>query len=331
MRNTQLPLLLLLFTAACGASSEAAKEPATPASGSSSGSTDEVAEPSAANENVLSFGWKVPCRVPVERVSEKKGKGAKMRFFVAARPMKDGKIEVRVEDTKFLVIDGEDATTPEVQEKLAPVLPLLSMPVPMIISPEGEYLEARGLDQMIKRMLATPAIANNPKLSTFMEQALRSPQMQAQLASAAGDSWNAWVGAWIGLPNAPGEVVEADDQVPAGAETIPVRLRFEHHGKVQEDDALVRVSITQTLQGEKAAQGLASLIREMAGPHFPKDMPIENIRRITRTEAETDPRTLKPRHVRFEQTVDMTMGGKSQKSREYKDDTFDWSRAEGCR
>ncbi|MDI3290665.1 hypothetical protein [Polyangium sp. 15x6] len=331
MRLTRLPLLLLLFTAACGASSEATKEPATPASGSSAGNADEVAESAGTNETDLSFGWKVPCRVPVERVSEKKGKSAKMRFFVAARPMKDGKIEVRVENTEFLVVNGEDATTPEAQEKLAPVLPLLSMPVPMIISPEGEYLEARGLEQVIERMLAAPAIANNPKLSSFMAQALRSPQMQAQLASSAGDSWNAWVGAWIGLSNSPGEVVEADDTVPAGAETIPVRMRFEHHGKARGDDALVRVSITQTLQGEQAAKGLASLIREIAGPHFPKDMPIENIRRVTRTEAETDPRTLKPRHVRFEQTVDMSMGGKSQSTREFKDDTFDWSRAEGCR
>ncbi|MDI1475445.1 hypothetical protein [Polyangium sp. y55x31] len=331
MRNTRLPLLLLLFTAACGASSEATKEPATPASGSSSTSRDEVADATPANENILSFGWKVPCRVPVERVSEKKGKDAKMRFFVAARRMKDGKIEVRIEDTEFLVLNGQDATTPEAQEKLAPMLPLLSMPVPMIISAEGEYLEARGLDKVIEQMLATPAIARNAELTAFMAKTLRSPQMQAQIASAAGDSWNAWVGAWIGLSNSPGEVVEADDTVPAGSETIPVRLRFEHHGKAKGDDALVRVSITQTLEGEKAAQGLANLVREMAGPHFPKDMPIENIRRVTRTEAETDPRTLRPRHVRFEQTVDMTMGGKSQTTREFKDDTFDWSRAEGCR
>ncbi|MDI1435014.1 hypothetical protein [Polyangium sorediatum] len=331
MQNALLPLLLLLFTAACGASSEATRDPATPASGSSAGSPDEAADPSATNVDVFSFGWKVPCRVPVLRVSEKRGKTVKMRFFVAARPAKNDRIEVRVEGTEFLEIDGEDATTPEAQEKLAPVLPLLSMPVPMIISAEGEYLEARELDQVIERLLATPAITKNPKLSAFMAQALRSPQMQAQLAASVGDAWNSWVGAWIGLSNSPGEVVEADDVVPAGAEKVPVRMRFEHHGKVQGDDALVRVSITQTLAGEKAEQGLANLLREVAGPHFPKDMPIENLRRITRTEAETDPRTLRPRHVRFEQTVDLTMGGKSQSTREFKDDTFDWSRAEGCR
>ncbi|MDI1444057.1 hypothetical protein [Polyangium sp. 6x1] len=331
MQRARLSLLLLLFTAACGASSEATKEPTTPASVSSSASTDAAAEPSATNGGVLSFGWKVPCRVPVERVSEKKGKGAKMRFFVAARPTKDGEIEVRVEDPEFLVIDGEDATTPEAQERLAPMIPLLSMPVPMIISAEGAYVEARGLDQVIERMLATPAIAKSPKLVAFMEQALRSPQMQAQLSSSAGDPWNAWVGTWIALPNSAGEVVEADDEVPAGGDKIPVRLRFEHHGKAKGDDALVRVSITQTLAGEKAAQGLANIIRAIAGPHFPNDMPIENIHRITRIEAETDPRTLQPRHVRFEQTVDVTMGGKPHKTREFKDDTFDWSRAEGCR
>ncbi|MDC0743842.1 hypothetical protein [Polyangium mundeleinium] len=331
MLRARLPLLLLLFTAACGASSEATKDPATPASGSSAGSTDEAAEPAATNVDVLSFGWKVPCRVPVLRVSEKRGKRAKMRFFVAARPAKDDRIEIRIEGTEFLEIDGEDATTPEAQEKLAPLLPLLSMPVPMIISAEGEYLEARELDQVIARLLAAPAIAKDPKLSAFMAQTLRSPQMQAQLAATVGDTWKAWVGAWIGLSNSPGEVVDVDDEVPVGAERVPVRMRFEHHGKVQDDDALVRVSITQTLAGGEAAQGLAHLLRELAGPHFPQDMPIENIRRITRTEAETDPRTLRPRHVRFEQTIDMTMGGKSQSTREFKDDTFDWSRAEGCR
>ena len=323
-------ITLLLFTAACGGSSEATKDPATPASGSSSENTSEAAP--AGEKQAFIFGWKVPCRVPVVRTSEKRGKSAKLRFFVAARPTKDDKIEVRVEDTEFLVIDGRDATTPEAKAQLAPMMGLMGIPVPMIISREGEYLETRGLDELIERLLSSSVVTKDPKAAEQMKQSLRSPQMKATLIAAAGDSWNAWVGAWVGLEARPGEVIEGEDSTPgAGDDRIPVRVRVEHHGPTT--GSFVKVSVTSTVEGEKARSAVAGMVRDMVGPDVPKDKQItlDKLRRVARTEAETDPKTLLPRHVRIEQTSEMVINGQAVTAREFKDDVFDWSRAEGCR
>ncbi|MRG95449.1 hypothetical protein [Polyangium spumosum] len=307
------------------ASSGSANAPAVAAA-------QETASPEA--EQSFIFGWKVPCRVPVEQVGEKKGNTARLRYMLSVKPSADGNLDVAFSDFQFLELNGQDITAPEMQKQLAVALALTSVMPSLTVSREGEYLGVRGLDAAIDRMLAMPPFNEDPKITRQLAATLRLPAMKANLEAKVGDYWNTWVGAWNGLTLAPGASREGDDSIQVGEDEIPTRIRFEHHGPVAGDPKLVRLSFVSTMSGNAASVVLAAFTRALlrdAGTNLPKDVNIERVSRVVTLETETDPATLRPRRTRYVTDLELMIDGELSTRRETREDRFDWERAEGCR
>ncbi|MDI1444330.1 hypothetical protein [Polyangium sp. 6x1] len=327
-------LIAPLAFLACASSTSSTAAPTSP--GSAKAQTGDAAPEGGPQEGEQSFtfGWKVPCRVPVEQLSDKKGTTARLRYMLSVKPGADGNLDLTFSDFQFLELNGQDITGPELQKQLAPALAMTSAMPSLIVSREGEYLGVRGLDEMIERILAMPSFNKDPKIAPKVAAMMRSPAIKASLEAKMGDYWNGWVGAWNGLSLAPGASREDDDSIEVGDEEIPTRVRVENHGPVDGAKKLVRLSLVSTMSGTSASAGLAAFTRSLmrgAGTDLSKNLNVERVNRVITLDVETDPATLRPRRARYVMELEMMVNGQMSASRETREERFDWEHAEGCR
>lgn len=338
MRRLICALVFPVFMTGCGAATkpatkleDSATTPAANKSGAQSAEGSKDAAPAA-----FAFGWKIPCSVPVEQVTEKKGSTVRMRYLFTLKPGPEGKLDGDMSDFEFIEVDGHDVTSPDIQAQMAPALALTSAMPTMVISRQGEYVGMRGLEGMIDRVLL---FMNNGKKMSKDEAArvatmMRSPMMLATMEKKMGDYWNSWVGTWVGLEMRPSEALEGDDQIPLGDETIVAHLHYEHQGPVEDAPNLVRLSMTSTMSGDSAAAGLLAFTRaamKEMGMDLPPSVTIDKVGIVNALETDTDPATLRPRHVRTLRTTEIVLAGKTTTKREIREETFDWAHARGCR
>ncbi|WP_433933784.1 hypothetical protein AB3662_05130 [Sorangium cellulosum] len=333
------PFLLLLLVAGAAACAPAAPVGAVKARADARRAPAEAAD--ARSPQVFAFGWKVPCRVPVEQVTDKRGRKARLRYTLSLLPGADGNLDVRFEDMGFLEIDGQDVAPPGAGSQPGPSLGLMATAPVLVVSREGAYVGVRDLGDSAERLLGSPLFLEGPQQVANVAKLLPAPQMKAMLITKAGDHWMTWVGAWAGLELAPGESREAVDEVAFGERQVPMRVRYEHHGPAAGPSGLVRVSFTSTLDDETGWRAMRHVVTDMqrdAGHELSSDeekaLDQISFRRVIRLEAETDPATLRSSRARYEMVMEFGAKGKKgprERRRDVREDRFDWDRAEGCR
>lgn len=331
-RRIALFALSLCFLA-CGSSANKNVSTETATSAKTKSNLGSVAASQA--PHAMSFEWKIPCSVPVEQFSDKKGHKARLRYLLTVKDGPDGKLDLDMTDFEFVELDGMDLTAPRMQAELAPVLALTSALPTMVISREGEYLGMRGLDQMMERVVKfMRKKSQNPNEEQKILAILRSPMMQQTLQTQLGEYWNGWVALWNGLQMAPMETREGDDEIQFGEEVIPTRIRYQHHGPVRGAPDLVKVSFTSMISGNSASEGVLAFLRLMSregGMPFPDNIEIDHLSATTTFEAETDPLTLLPRRTKRTKATEINVKGEHLKRLDIREETFDWAHARGCR
>ncbi|WP_437735189.1 hypothetical protein [Sorangium sp. So ce1335] len=329
------PFLPLLFVASA-ACAPAAQRGAPRAQADAPRAPAEAAD--APPMQVFAFGWKVPCRVPVEQITDKRGRKARLRYTLSVLPAVDGNLDVRFEDMRFLEIDGQDVASPEAGAQPGASLGLMATAPVLVVSREGAYVGVRELGDSVERLLGSPLFLEGPQQVASVAKLLPAPQMKAMLLTKAGDHWTTWVGAWAGLELAPGESREGVEEVAVGERQVPMRVRYDHHGPVAGPSGLVRVSFTSTLDDETGWGAMRHAVVDMqrdAGHELSteveKALDQISLRRVIRLEAETDPATLRSIRARYEMVMEFSAKGRKERRRDVREDRFDWDRAEGCR
>jgi hypothetical protein len=277
----------------------------------------------------LAFAWKVPCRVPVEERSKKEDVAVTLRFDLSVAREAGGGFAARYENMEMVEFNGQPMT-PALKAQLGPALALTTSLPTMIVSPEGRYVEARGMEQVVDRLLASGLIENDPKVLAMM----RSPRVMKLVSNKVGDYWNSWVGMWVGVTLAPREKRDFVGETSLGSATAPERVHLEHLGDA--GDHFVRLSCTRTLEAGDAL--FSALMKEVGMPDLPDAgaarLRAARLRRTLHIEVETDPRDLRPRRMHLENTDVVEVEGDPEPSRkrtETREDRFDWARATGCR
>lgn len=331
-RRLSLFALSLCFLA-CGSSANNPVSSETPASTKTKSKLGKIAASQA--PSAMTFDWKIPCTVPVEQFSDKKGHKARLRYLLSVKDGPNGNLDLDMTDFEFIDLDGMDLTAPRMQAELAPALALTSALPTTVISREGEYLGMRGLDEMLERVVKfMRKKSQNPNDEQKILAVLRSPMMKQTLETQLSEYWNGWVGLWNGLDMAPMETREGDDEVKFGEEVIPTRIRYQHNGPVRGDPDLVSVSFTSAISGNSASQGVLAFIRLMGregGWPVPDDLDVDHLSATTTFEAETDPHTLLPRHTKRTKATEIVIKGQQMKRLDIREETFDWAHARGCR
>jgi len=326
---------LTTLLTACGSSANNSGDSKTPDSVKAKGKLGSIAGKTGnAAPQPMEFDWKIPCRVPVEQFSDKKGHKARLRYILTVKNGPQGNLDLDMTDFEFLELDGMDLTAPRMQAELAPALALTSALPTMVISREGEYLGMRDLDSMIERVIKfMKAKSKNPDEEVKVAAILRSPMMKQTLETQLGEYWQGWVGLWNGLTMEPMETREGDDEITFGEEVIPTRIRYENHGPVAGAPELVKVSFTSTISGNSASHGVLAFLRLMSregGMPFPEGVVIEHLAATTTFEAETEPKTLLPRHTKRMKRTEIVVEGHRTTRLDVREETFDWDHAQGC-
>ncbi len=319
-----LPALALVIGCAARAPASApvsASESAPPLATSA----PQVAAPPASS--ALHFAWPVPGRVGVTQRAERKGHASTLHYFLYVTQGPGGDtLEVRFKDFKFLDLAGQDMSSPEVQAALEQVRSYVAVIPTIVVSPEGEYMGVRGLDEMIDKVLSGGLTKQkDPKKAAAVALAMKSPESKAQIEAKCGDYWNSWVGQWKNLTLAPGETGTSEVQIrlPGGGFASSPVL-FEHHGATPGEPGLVRLSTSALLEGDAARAALGAYMKQIS----PDDnIVIERLRRVMRSSIDTDPLTLMPRRVRLESVLEIKVAGAAAtKSRQLDEYEFDWPR-----
>lgn len=295
----------------------------------SQGSSAPIAAP-------LTFAWRAPCRVPVEVRSEQRRTPVRFGFELVVRRDPSGALDLRIEDPRVLEIMGEDVGDPEAQRALAPVMAATTLSPGLRVSARGEYLGLRELDAAIEQVLAYRATSDAPEAHARLAATLRSPTTRDALAADMRDLWALWVGAWIGLQLAPGEVAEFPGTLELGELILPVTQRYEHRGSIAADPSRVALALTSRFELTRGVDAtLAEAFGRLAedyGLRVPQgDLARIGLRREASIAVDTDPRTLRPNRARMEVVVAVHDGELTRTGREVQEYRFDWARAEGCR
>ena len=283
----------------------------------------------------LAFGWKVPCRVPVQQVTEKETSNGRIRYMLGVDAAPDGNLNVSIQDLEFLEIDGEDVTSPEMQAQLAPAKALSSVIPVMIVSKSGQYMGTRGLEEAIERILQSLGPAKSEELREMTGKIMRSPKIKAALSAKVGDYWRTWVGAWVGVELSSGQALDRNEGVPFVDQEIPLRYHYEHRGPAKGAPGAVLLSMTATtLPGSGTVHTTADVWHDFAATMglSLRDTPeLDEVHYTVRLEADMEPAGLYPRRTRQETEIEVVVGSARRQAREMREDTFDWAHAVGCR
>jgi hypothetical protein len=253
----------------------------------------------APTPDAFRFDWPVPGSVRVEKVGVKRGNQATLRYRLELQPAAESTIRVRQRDFEFVTVNGQDATTPAMKQKLASAMAMTQAVPDLVVDPAGEYLRIDGLDAMMESFsrFQRDQKGQSEAETQRILKAMRTPEVTAALQQACSKDWSAWVGAWVGFDVPPGEQAEEVGEVPVFGATLPAKVTRRHHGAAAGHPGYVRLSITSLVEGAEAAKALAvatdALVRKAGSSPIPVGA-LESIRVETSLEVITEPKTLRP-------------------------------------
>jgi hypothetical protein len=280
---------------------EAAPAPATP--------------PKASTQ--VGFDWGPPCRVPAVQDVEKKGKHVRLAFEVVLE-RESKRLVARLENMRVLAPNDRDLQRFFGQFESA--IP------PIAVATTGEGEGPVDIERAIEALLR---LVPEGQEREAMTKIARNPQFRAAFEQKATETWNAWVGTWVGLDIAP-NTTERDhiDLETAMGTFKDVPIKVTHHGTVRDSPDLVLLSIEQTIEGPQLVTAMRGFMQAAGAPTVAMDRikGVNEARKIDLSTIAIDPVHGRPHRARHE--TEIALGDQSQ--REVRDTAFDWSRATGC-
>jgi hypothetical protein len=247
-------LALLALVAACGGKAPPAVAPAT-----------------APSRTAFQLGWAPPCKVVVTQRVEHDGRTVTIRYSTVITD--DGeRLRVKFEDGAITEVNGMNATTPEMQAKLAEMNRGFDTLPTFHVTVDGAFDHSDDLFRKIDDMVA------NSRISDEQAAIMKSPRMRDVVEEQIVAMWRSWVGAWRDWPTEP----ELDDAGLAHLETA------------------------DTIDGQAFVEYMR-VRGELSGIAVPADIRGSVTYRYA---ADIEPRTLRPHRVHYEHVV--TIGDKTE-------------------
>ncbi len=287
-------------------------------------------------ESGLTFGWKIPARCGVTVVQEKKGNAVKTRYELHLREEPASEhLRLSFENVEILEVNGMDVTTPAGKAMLGPAAAAGAMYPDLIIAKDGTFVDAVGVEEMIDRTLELIEEQQRAQ-GQFDEEThaqvtamMKAPGMVAQVTMKSSESWEVWVGAWIGVDAAAGESMEGEVPLPMpDGSTLPGKLKITNEGAAADVPGHIELRLENLVAGEEARATFAAFMKKMMkdmadGAAMPKILSFEKRSEVT---AVIDPSTLRPHGVKTQATAVIEMEGVGeQRQVERSSYEFDWS------
>jgi hypothetical protein len=313
-----LPLVALLFSTGPALATDLLPDAETPAA------------QAPASAPALRFAWPTPSRVTVTQRSLKKGKRAVLRYDAVLSARMGGGYELKLDKIQFLELEGRDVSKGPLPPEVKTALAMASALPTVVISAEGEFVDVMGLDEVVEHILKqTP---NEKGRRDKIRAVFAQPAVAQAMKQKAGDFWQAWVGAWVGMDVAAGQerVAMVPLQMPLGSVDGTVTLR--HRGPVTEHKGAVRLEMETVLEGEPFRKEMVNMLSQMvqaAGAQEGTEPPdfeamLQSARRVSTVEVVTDPATLRPYSARMVQVTQVQVEDQQNEQREEQEYRFTW-------
>lgn len=168
----------------------------------------------------LAFAWPAPSSATVDLLVERRVgtafRSIEIRLRLDALPESEGRLLVRLHDPRILTIDGvpfararKDTESYDVARVLRAITPSF------VVSDNGDYLEERETDRLVRAVLAAAGFEGRPLAMEAFED----------LVSRVGPSdWHAWTELWLGSTLAPGDLVRTRQVVVFEGDLVPVTV-----------------------------------------------------------------------------------------------------------
>ncbi len=262
----------------------------------------------------------------------RQGTWATLEYRLAtSRPESGAGVIVRFAGLRFLELGGKDARSPELRDKLKPMLGLAKAIPDLHVAPDGRIMGVVHLDRTLREVAAFFEAMNkdDPKGAAEIKAVLESPEFRRVAAEKARELWSAWVGMWVDQGRAPGaETLQSEEVEIMGGVRVKAPAVVRTVGPAKKPKGYLELRYTMDLDGEAAKRGMQRAVSKMMGGsqvHVVLDG-IEKVEQHTRVTAVVDPATLKPFSIKSERRLRVFRKGKEPEERlERKETTFDWS------
>jgi hypothetical protein len=272
------------------------------------------------------FAWSLPCRVPIVETDEEGNQMSRHRAELVVE-RRGGEVLVRRENVRIELVRGLDASSPGARQAVAFATALAGLAPPFAVSEGGRFAGVRDDGAAVERALAAVA-ALGWKLDERAADGLRSPLLRAAAARHLEETWDGWVGAWVGRPVVAGASATYPNPVAlADGSSVEVPLVVTHHGDVAGAPGLALVSIAAVTEGE-AMRRMAAVTSADVATQWAEaaDSLAQITRRETRYTVALDPRRAMPFRARRDETLEAA----GRVRRKATDTTFLWDEAKGC-
>jgi hypothetical protein len=282
-----------------------------------------VTAATAGSASLTKFDWAPPCRVPVIERRTEDFESRRFSYVVEVTRGPGDQLEVRRRDFKLLELNDEDMTAPGHAAEI-PELIVLDALVPVIrVADDGAFVPGGPLE--IER------VVGELKLSPEQAAPLGAWASDARIGERAADVWRTWVGAWTPWTLAAGQAHDGTTQVTLHrGGTLTMSERREALGS---QGPLLKLRVTEVLDAAGVKRKYADILRHWASDGLGTP-PVMGDERVVRS-VETDARTLRPVHARYESDLhsqnERFGSAGAQDMRKVVDTTFDWAHAEGCK
>ena len=274
------------------------------------------------------FNWPIPGRVQVTDTSFKKGKTGKTRYVLEISRMPDGGAKVRFTDFEFLEVEGLDLESAVIRKVLAPVLTMAKLIPSFKIDRAGNLIEIMGMEAAIEELLQQE---EDEAVRAQIAKALKTPEFTATMEAAAASYWQQWVGYWIDLDLARGEVRDGEQESTFLGVTVTQSVTIKNLGESLNYPGKTHLKLEATTGGEALVKAAITALREAetrAG-RDPNGIPVDLVEQGEKSsivELVTDVQTLMPVYVKTEEIAKVKPKGEALRTQiERHEYEFDWS------
>ena len=274
------------------------------------------------------FDWPIPGRVQVTDTSFKKGKTGKTRYVLEISRMTDGSAKIKFTDFEFLEFEGLDLESAVIRKVLAPVLAMAKLIPSFKIDRAGNLIEIMGMEEAIEELLQQE---EDEAVRAQLTKAFKAPEFAATVEAAAASYWQQWVGYWIGLDLARGQVRDGKQESTFLGVTVTQSVTIKNLGESLNYPGKTHLKLEATTGGEALVKAAITALREAetrAG-RDPNGIPVDLVEQGEKSsivELVTDVQTLMPVYVKTEKIAKVKPKGEALRTQiERHEYEFDWS------